>query len=106
MDEETVTVTDPVIVRAITAHKKEIEKLRQQRDEFEEQRDAAWAELRKIRVAIGAKLEESTADEVAHIKQQRDELLSVMEDVLRWRTTDLWVTAQLNNAIAKCKEES
>jgi chromosome segregation ATPase len=38
-----------------------------ERDEFEEQRDAAWFELRKIRVAIGASMEESTADEVERI---------------------------------------
>lgn len=47
MDEETVTVTDPVIVRAITAHKKEIEKLRQQLAECQADLAAQKAEWSK-----------------------------------------------------------
>ena len=60
---------------------KAIDSIKQQRDEFEEQRDAAWAEIRRIRVAIGADMEESTADEAERVKQQSDELLSELKQV-------------------------
>lgn len=64
-------VQDPLLEQLTTCQ--------QQRDEFEEHRNAAWAELRKIRVALGANMEESTADEAERIKQQRDELAAAAQ---------------------------
>lgn len=79
----------------------ELEAVKKERDEFEEQRDAAWAELRRIRVAIGANMEESTADEAERIKQQRDELVNHLNAAANYIDTLGGVSQSYRIALAK-----
>jgi DNA repair ATPase RecN len=45
----------------------------------EQQRDAAWHQLREIREAIAANPEESTLDEARRVVAQRDKLLAPLK---------------------------
>ena len=85
--EETISVTNPVIVRAITAHKKEIERLRKDRDH---------------QIDIRNELIDELHDEIEKLRQQRDELLAALEMTIHPRC-DCDSCCFSRAAVAKCK---